>query len=111
MNQIPDKGDIVVLQFDPQLGHEQSGKRPGLIISPSEFNKITGFAVVCPITKQRKGYPFEVKITGTVNTTGVVLSDQLKSLDWNARKAEVVDKVDRECIEQVDELIKTILFS
>jgi len=98
VSQIPNKGDIVVLQFNPQSGHEQAGTRPSLIISPSNFNEITGFAVVCPITNQRKDYPFEVNITGTISTTGVVLSDQ----HWYARKAKVVDKVDQECIEQVN---------
>ncbi|MDM8564850.1 endoribonuclease MazF [Candidatus Halobeggiatoa sp. HSG11] len=111
MNQVPDKGDIVILHFNPQLGHEQAGTRPCLIISPLNFNKATGLAFVCPITNQQKGYPFEVNITGTTKTTGVILSDQLKSLDWHARKAKVVDKVDKKCIEQVEELVKTILFS
>lgn len=86
----PKKGDIVWLDFDPQAGHEQAGRRPALIISGQKYNDVTGLAMVCPITSKVKGYPFEVALTGT-KTKGVALSNHLKSLDWNVRKAEFIE--------------------
>jgi mRNA interferase MazF len=82
---VPDTGDIVWLQFDPQAGHEQAGHRPALVLSPAAYNGKTGLLICCPMTTQIKGYPFEVQITGTRPTA--VLADQLKSVDWIARKA------------------------
>jgi mRNA interferase MazF len=82
---VPEAGDIVWLQFDPQAGHEQAGHRPALVLSPSAYNGKTGLMLCCPLTTQVKGYPFEVGIAGT--RTGVALADQVKSLDWVARKA------------------------
>jgi len=83
---IPNKGDIVWLEFDPRLGHEQKGKRPALVLSPLAYNEKVGLALFCPITSHEKGYPFEVKISGKA-INGVVLSDQVKSFDWRSRKA------------------------
>lgn len=82
---VPDAGDIVWLRFDPQAGHEQAGHRPALVISPAAYNGKTGLMLCCPLTTQIKGYPFEVIIAGT--RAGVALADQVKSLDWIARKA------------------------
>lgn len=82
---VPEAGDIVWLRFDPQAGHEQAGHRPAVVISPSAYNGKTGLMLCCPMTTQVKGYPFEVPIAG--RRTGVVLADQIKSLDWVARKA------------------------
>jgi mRNA interferase MazF len=82
---VPEAGDIVWLQFDPQAGHEQAGHRPALVLSPSAYNGKTGLMLCCPLTTQVKGYPFEVGIAGA--RTGAVLADQVKSLDWVARKA------------------------
>lgn len=90
----PKQGDIIFLDFDPQAGHEQAGKRPALVVSEHCFNETTGFAVVCPITNQTKGYPFEVPLAGTKKATGYVLSDQFKSLDIKARRFKIVDSVD-----------------
>lgn len=90
----PKQGDIIFLDFNPQSGHEQAGKRPALVVSEYSFNKTTGFAVVCPITNQTKGYPFEVPVSGTQKTTGYVLSDQFKSLDIKAWGFKIVDSVD-----------------
>lgn len=109
MLKTPDTGDIVILDFDPQLGHEQAGKRPALVLSPKQFNAIAGVAFVIPVTNQSKGYPFEVQVTGTRKTTGVVLTDQLKSLDWKARRMKVVDSVDAHCLKQTRQLLQTIL--
>ena len=83
----PKRGDIVWLTFTPQAGHEQAGHRPALILSPESYNKKVGLALVCPITAQVKGYPFEVPIPTGLAVSGVVLADQVKSLDWKARRA------------------------
>jgi mRNA interferase MazF len=82
---VPDAGDIVWLAFDPQAGHEQAGHRPALVLSPAAYNGKTGLMVCCPMTTQVKGYPFEVQIAGGIRSAA--LSDQVKSLDWKARKA------------------------
>jgi mRNA interferase MazF len=88
---IPERGDIVWLDFTPQTGHEQQGKRPAIVLSPQAYNKKTGLALFCPITSKQKGYPFEVEInTGKIN--GVVLSDQIKSLDWQQRGVDFIEK-------------------
>ena len=83
----PDRGDIVWLRFNPQAGHEQAGRRPALVISPRAYNRKVGLALFCPITSQVKGYPFEVNLPKGLEATGAVLCDQIKSLDWRARKA------------------------
>ena len=83
----PKRGDIVWLTFTPQAGHEQAGHCPALILSPELYNRKVGLALVCPITTQVKGYPFEVPIPGGLEVSGVVLADQVKSLDWKARRA------------------------
>ena len=90
----PKQGDVIFLDFDPQAGHEQAGRRPALVVSEQAFNQTTGFAAVCPITNQGKGYPFEVPLAGTQKATGYVLSDQFKSLDIRARGFKIVDSVD-----------------
>jgi mRNA interferase MazF len=104
MNRAPSVGDIVIVDFDPQ-----AGKRPALVLSPVEFNKVTGLAWVCPVTNQEKGYPFEVKVQGARKTKGVILTDQLKSLDWSARNLHKVDKVNVKCLTEVKNLVSTIL--
>ena len=84
---VPDRGDIVWLQFNPQAGHEQAGHRPALVLSPASYNRRSGLMLCCPMTSQRKGYPFEVVITVDTDRESVVLADQVKSLDWRVRKA------------------------
>ena len=88
MAYIPDSGDIVWITFNPQAGHEQAGRRPALVLSPAAYNGKVGLAILCPITSQVKGYPFEVVIPDGLEISGAILSDQVKSLDWKARKAE-----------------------
>jgi mRNA interferase MazF len=88
---VPEAGDVVWLHFSPQAGHEQAGHRPALIVSPSAYNGKTGLLLCCPMTTHIKGYPFEVVITG--KRPGAVLADQVKSLDWVARKAKYKAKV------------------
>ena len=84
---VPDRGDVVWLQFSPQADHEQAGKRPALVVSPRAYNRKAGLALFCPITGRVKGYPFEVDMPEGLPATGCILSDQVKSLDWRERKA------------------------
>ena len=84
----PQRGDVVWITLNPQAGHEQAGRRPAVVLSPLAYNEKVGLAIFCPITSQEKGYPFEVKIPEGLAVTGVVLADQVKSLDWRARNAE-----------------------
>ncbi len=87
MAYVPARGDLVWLEFDPQIGHEQAGRRPALVVSHTAYNKKVGLALMCPVTSQSKAYPFEVPLPEGLPISGVVLSDQLKSLDWRARRA------------------------
>lgn len=104
----PDRGDIVWLNFTPQAGHEQKGKRPAIILSPKEYNKKTGLAVYCPITSNIKGYPFEVIINGK-KIDGAVLSDHLKNLDWKARDIKYIEKAHAEVLNEVVEKISVLI--
>lgn len=106
---IPDRGDVVWLQFDPQAGHEQAGKRPALVISPAAYNGRTGLALLCPITSQRKGYPFEVPLPPGLKVQGVVLADQIKSLDWRVRQARRVGTVSAAVIEDAVAKIRVLV--
>jgi mRNA interferase MazF len=106
---VPERGDVVWLQFDPQAGHEQAGKRPALVISPSAYNGRVGLALLCPITSQRKGYPFEVPLPAGLRVEGVVLADQIKSLDWRIRRAERVDEVPQAVLEESVGKIRVLL--
>jgi mRNA interferase MazF len=84
---VPDRGDAVWLTFDAQTGHEQSGRRPAVVLSPKQYNGQTGLAILCPVTSQVKGYPFEVVLPGGLPIQGAVLADQVRKLDWRARRA------------------------
>jgi mRNA interferase MazF len=98
---VPDSGDVIWLTFDPQAGREQAGRRPALVLSPRIYNSRSGLALVCPITNQSKGYPFEVTVPSGHGTTGVVLSDHLKSVDWKALRAEKAGRCPSEAIDEV----------
>jgi mRNA interferase MazF len=106
---VPARGDLVWLQFDPQAGHEQGGRRPALVVSPQAYNSRVGLALCCPVTSRAKGYPFEVALSGTRNLAGVVLADQLKSLDWNARQARRIESASPDVVEEVLAKILTLL--
>ena len=97
----PARGDVMWLQLDPQAGHEQGGTRPVLVLSPEAYNRLTGLAIVCPITSKAKGYPFEVPIPAGAATTGVVLADQIKSLDWRSRRGQFKERLDAEVVNDV----------
>ena len=88
MAYIPERGDVVWMTFTPQAGHEQSGRRPAVVLSPARYNGKVGLAIFCPITTHSKGYPFEVAIPAGLAASGVILADQVKSLDWRIRQAE-----------------------
>ncbi|MEK4715865.1 type II toxin-antitoxin system PemK/MazF family toxin [Sporosarcina sp. FSL K6-5500] len=107
--QIPARGDLVYVNFTPQSGHEQAGTRPGIVLSPKDFNQATGFAVVCPITRQAKGYPFEVALPDGLAIEGVVLTDQVKSLDWRSRQFNVKGQAPQEVVTDCLDLIHTFL--
>jgi mRNA interferase MazF len=98
---VPDRGDLVWLQFNPQSGHEQAGKRPALVVSPAAYNGKVGLSLLCPITSKRKGYPFEVVIPQDLPIEGVILADQVKSLDWQSRQAEFICKMPQETLSEV----------
>ena len=106
---VPQRGDIVWINFSPQAGHEQMGKRPALVISPLIYNKKVGLAVFCPITNQIKGYPFEVVIPEGNKIRGVVLADQVKSLDYSSRKAEFISKLPSVAVEEVLNKLMTLV--
>ena len=97
----PERGDIVWLNFDPQTGHEQVGHRPAVVISPAAYNKKVGLALFCPITSHVKGYPFEVALPKNSKISGVILADQIKSLDWQAREVKFIAKAQNALIEEV----------
>lgn len=99
MTYVPDRGDIIWLNFTPQAGHEKMGTRPALVLSPEKYNKKTRLAVCCPITSSVKGYPFEVVVSGK-KINGAVLSDHLKNLDWKTRKAKFIEKASKDVVEQ-----------
>ncbi len=98
---VPERGDIVWLQFNPQAGHEQAGHRPALVLSPLSYNKRTGLMLCCPITSRVKGYPFEVNIKTQDGVDGAVLADQVKSLDWEVRSAKLKSKVSPKIVNDV----------
>ncbi len=106
---IPDQGHTVWLEFTPQSGHEQAGTRPALVLSPAAYNSKAGLMLCCPITNQIKGYPFEVQLKGVRSTSGVVLADQMKSLDWAARHAQYKGKVPSAILKEVIEKISILL--
>lgn len=106
---IPERGDAVWITLDPQAGHEQAGRRPALVLSPSAYNGRVGLALLCPITSQVKGYPFEVPLPVGLPITGVVGADQVKSLDWRARKASKIGAVPQEVIAEVLRRLQTLL--
>ena len=105
----PDSGDIVWLAFTPQAGHEQAGRRPALALSPRIYNRKTGLALFCPITSRVKGYPFEVALPAGSPVTGVVLADQVKNLDWRARRADFACRAPPAVIDEVVDKIETLL--
>jgi len=97
----PEAGDLVWLTFDPQAGREQAGRRPAIVLSPRIYNAKSGLALVCPITSQVNGYPFEVPLPGSASASGVILADHVESIDWKARQAEKLGRCPTDTIAEV----------
>ncbi len=108
-NYIPEKGDLVILTFDPQAGHEQKGRRPALVISNTSFNKKLGLSIVCPITNTNRDFPFHIEVKSE-NLTGFIMTEQIKSIDYNARKVKFVEKINEDTLNQVLGITKSIIF-
>ncbi len=106
---VPSRGDIVWLSFSPQAGHEQAGHRPALVLSPFGYNNKTSLVLLCPITSRVKGYPFEVALPSTSTIRGVVLADQIKSLDWKARNVRFECNATSQVVGEVLEKVKVLL--
>ena len=106
---VPDRGDVVWLNFDPQSGREQAGHRPALVLSPASYNGRIGLMIVCPITSKIKGYPFEVSMLGNPDVAGVVLADHVKSVDWKSRRAKKKGEASARVVQQVIGKLQTLL--
>ncbi len=106
---IPKRGDLVWINFNPRSGHEQAGRRPALILSPSSYNSKVGLSILCPITSKIKGYPFEVSLPQKISVSGVILSDQVKSMDWKSRDIEFICKLDNQSVDEVIQRLHTLL--
>lgn len=109
MAYVPERGDAIWINFNPQAGHEQAGRRPAIVLSPLSYNGKVGLCLLCPITNKAKGYPFEVSIPEDSGVTGVVLSDQAKSLDWRVRNAEYIAELPEAVINKVLKKLKSLL--
>ena len=105
----PERGDLIWLQFDPQAGSEQAGRRPALVLSPGSYNRKVGLVLVCPITSRVKKYPFEVPLPDNTGIAGVVLCDQIKSLDWRARKATRIAVASPRVIQEATALLLALI--
>jgi len=98
---VPKRGDLIWLDFTPQAGREQAGRRPALVISKDEYNRKVGLLLACPITSRKKGYPFEVELPAGLPILGVALADQVRTLDWKARQADFIGRVDSHTVAEV----------
>jgi mRNA interferase MazF len=110
INYIPDKGDVIWINFDPQAGREQGRLRPGLVLSPKNYNEIVGLLIGCPITSKIKEFPFEVRIPEGLEVKGIILADHIKSMDWKVRGSSFICKIPEEILEEVLLKIENIIF-
>ncbi|MCH5583790.1 endoribonuclease MazF [Shimazuella sp. AN120528] len=106
----PKQGDIIWMQFNPQAGHEKSGHRPAIVISPEVYNQKTGLAILCPITSKVKDHPFEVLLPENFPVQGAILSDQIKNMDWRVRGAKFIGEIPNEILEEVREKLELLIF-
>lgn len=106
---VPQRGDVVWLSWNPQAGHEQSGRRPSVVLSHGDYNRRTGLAVFCPVTRQGKGFPFEVPLQSGTAISGVVLADHVKSLDWRSRNAVLADRVSEATLNRIRDRILALI--
>ena len=109
MDYTPDRGDFVWIWLSPQVGHEQAEHRPALVLSPQSYNSRIGLALFCPVTSQMKGYPFEVKIPSGLNVSGVILGDQIRSMDWRGRHAQFICKAPEDVVEETLKKLDSLL--
>jgi len=105
---VPERGDLVWLNFHPQRGHEQQGRRPAVVVSPRIYNQRSGLALFCPITSKTKDYPFEVQLPENCTIQGAILSDQLKSLDWKMRDADFICRCGSATLHELLAKVKTL---
>jgi mRNA interferase MazF len=106
---VPNRGDVVWINFDPQAGHEQGGRRPAIVLSPRSYNKPSGLALFCPVTSRVKNYPFEVPLPVGAPVTGVVLVDQLRNLDWHVRQVSFIGVLDEETLVELMEKLRPLV--
>ncbi len=107
---VPSKGDLIALSFNPQSGHEQKGRRPALVVSNTLFNQKAGLAIVCPITRTDRKYPFHVKISEALTLSGFVMVDQIKSVDYDSRKAKFIEKASTELLNEVLAILDACIY-
>ncbi len=107
---VPRKGDFIALSFDPQSGHEQRGRRPAMVVSNGLFNKHTGLCIACPITNTRRDYPFHVAIPEGQDVTGFVMVEQVKSIDFRARKAKRIGRAPVQVLEEALSILDACLY-
>lgn len=105
MSYTPEQGDIITLEFDPQMGHEQKGRRPAIVVSNNTFNNFTKMAMVCPVTNTNRGFPLHVPLDERTSTTGVIMCEQVKTLDICARNAEFKEKAPQDIIEEAVDIL------
>jgi mRNA interferase MazF len=108
VNYIPHQGDIVILSFDPQSGHEQKGRRPAFVVSNKVFNEYLGLAFLCPITSTKRDFPFHIKID-TKNVQGYIMCEQMRSLDYNSRKIKFIEKAEQEIVDNILGIVGSII--
>jgi len=107
---IPQKGDFITVTFDPQSGHEQKGRRPALVVSNDLFNKYTGLAIVCPLTNTDRSFPFHVAVVNDPNVTGFIMVEQVKSIDFHARKAKRIGRAPDNVLEEVLSILDACIY-
>ena len=106
---IPERGDLVWMEFTPHSGHEQSGRRPAIVLSPRSYNSASSLALLCPITSKVKGHPFEVELPNELPVKGAVLTDQVKSVDWRARFAKFISHAPKTVVAEVQAKVRTLI--
>jgi mRNA interferase MazF len=106
---VPERGHLVWLDFSPQAGREQAGRRPALVLSGKEYNRKTGRCIACPVTSHIKGYPFEMVLPQGLPITGAVLADHMKNQDWQARQVVLIDKVDADFVDSVADIVEGLV--
>ena len=106
---VPERGDVIWITLNPQAGHEQAGRRPAFVLSPQLYNMKSRLVILCPITNQRKGYPFEIPLPSGLPVKGVILADQVKSLDWVVRQGTLICTLPEETVIAVLQKLKTLL--